>query len=265
MSEILIENVTMQFDGAPGGAPLTALQDIEQKIDDGSFVSIVGPSGCGKSTLLAIVSGLQSPSHGTVKIGDRVVTKPDRRIGVIFQEESALPWRTVLNNVKFGMSIAGVPKDKQEEQARRMIELVGLEGFEDTYPAKLSGGMRQRVAIARTLALEPEVLLMDEPFAALDPQTRLLLGAEVRKIWQQTGTTIMFVTHDIQEAIMLSEEVWVMSYRPGRIIDCVDIDLPDDRDLKTVGETHFTELQTRIWEHIRTEVMRSRERQRATV
>jgi len=262
MSGIAIDNVGMEFTGT-NGAPLVALDGIEQRIEDGSFVSIVGPSGCGKSTLLAIVSGLQRPTGGSVTIGDRVVTKPDPRIGVIFQEDSTLPWRTVLGNVKFGMAIAGASKEHQEEQARKMIELVGLEGFEDAYPAKLSGGMRQRVAIARTLALEPEVLLMDEPFGALDPQTRLMIGAEVRRIWQRTGTTVMFVTHDIQEALMLSQEIWVMSYRPGRILDCVEVSLPEDRGLESVGGHDFAELQSRIWEHIRGEVTRGMERSRA--
>jgi NitT/TauT family transport system ATP-binding protein len=264
MSQIQINDITMQFEGS-SGSPLTALQDIDQHIDNGSFVSIVGPSGCGKSTLLNIVSGLQRPTSGQVVIGERVVTKPDRKIGVIFQEDSTLPWRTVMANVKFGMSIAGVPKDRQHEQACKMIELVGLEGFEDTYPAKLSGGMRQRVAIARTLALEPEVLLMDEPFGALDPQTRLMIGAEVRRIWQRTGTTIMFVTHDIQEALMLSQEIWVMSYRPGTIMDRVQVDLPEDRGLENVSDARFGELQSRIWDCISSEVMRGMERGRAGV
>jgi NitT/TauT family transport system ATP-binding protein len=263
VSDILIDNVTMRFEG-DAAAPLIALEDIRQHIEDGSFVSIVGPSGCGKSTLLNIVGGLQRPTHGHVSIGDRLVTKPDRRTGIIFQEDSTLPWRTVVENVKLGMSIAGVAKDRQNQQARAMIQLVGLEGFEDTYPAELSGGMRQRVAIARTLALEPEVLLMDEPFGALDPQTRLMIGAEVRRIWQRTGTTIMFVTHDIQEAILLSQEIWVMSYRPGRIIDCVEVDLPSDRGLESVGDSQFSAIESRIWENIRDEVMRGMERSRAT-
>jgi NitT/TauT family transport system ATP-binding protein len=159
--------------------------------------------------------------------------------------------------VKFGMQIAGKPADEQDRKAREMIELVGLKGFEDTYPAKLSGGMRQRVAIARTLALEPEVLLMDEPFGALDPQTRLVIGSEVRRIWQRTGTTIMFVTHDIQEAIMLSQQIWVMSYRPGTITDVIDVDLPDDRDLSSVTSDHFSSISTRIWDKIRTEVTKA--------
>ena len=254
MKQIAINAVSRWFPGTNGGS-LTALSDINQEIEQGSFVSIVGPSGCGKSTLLSILGGLLPASEGQVRIGDKVIQKPDRKIGFIFQEDSALPWRTVLGNVKFGMQVAGVPKDLQETRAREMIDLVGLKGFEDSYPAKLSGGMRQRVAIARTLALEPEVLLMDEPFGALDPQTRLLIGAEVRRIWKQTGKTIIFVTHDIQEAILLSQQIWIMSYRPGRIIDVVDVDLPEDRDLSSVTSDAFNAIERRVWEWIRTEAM----------
>lgn len=253
MSQIVINNVSKQF-GGPTGPFLTALNDIDQRVADGAFISIVGPSGCGKSTLLAILAGLEKPTSGKVVIGEREVTKPDRRIGMIFQEDSALPWRTVQSNVKFGMVIAGFPKAQQEEQARRMIELVGLQGFEDAYPAMLSGGMRQRVAIARTLALEPEVLLMDEPFGALDPQTRLLIGEQVRRIWQRTGTTVVFVTHDIQEAIMLSEQVWVMSYRPGMIMEVVNVPLGVERDLTALSTPEFNAISNRIWACIRSEV-----------
>lgn len=253
MSGIVIESVGMRFGGADVPS-LLALERIDQRVGDGSFVSIVGPSGCGKSTLLSIVAGLLTPSDGRVVIGDRVVSRPDRRIGFIFQEDSTLPWRTVRENARFAMQIAGVPKREQGRRAHAMIELVGLSGFEDAYPAELSGGMRQRVAIARTLALEPEVLLMDEPFGALDPQTRLLIGAEVRRIWQSTGTTIVFVTHDIQEAVLLSEQIWVMSFRPGRIIDVVDVDLPPDRDLSNVTSAEFSHLSNRIWDNIRSEV-----------
>jgi NitT/TauT family transport system ATP-binding protein len=262
VSMIRIEGVTMRFGDGEAGA-LTALQEITQEIDDGSFVSIVGPSGCGKSTLLSIVSGLQPATEGSVTIGERRVTRPERSVGIIFQEESTLPWRTVLANVKFGMAIAGVAAGEQDRKAREMIELVGLKGFEDTYPAKLSGGMRQRVAIARTLALEPEVLLMDEPFGALDSQTRLVIGSEVRRIWQQTGTTIVFVTHDIQEAILLSQQIWVMSYRPGRITDVIDVDLPAHRDLSAVTDAHFSSISARIWDKISSEVRKAFEADQA--
>lgn len=236
---------------------VTAVTGIDQTVPHSSFVSIVGPSGCGKSTLLAVVSGLQKATTGTVSVAGRPVTGPDPKIGVVFQEDSTLPWRTVEENVSFAMEmIGGVPKATRRQRALETIQLVGLGGFEKSYPSMLSGGMRQRVALARTLAVQPEVVLMDEPFAALDQQTRLFLGAEVRQIWASTQQTIMFVTHDISEAILLSQQVWVMSYRPGTIIDVVDIDLPDERDASVVSTPRFNELHNRIWGSLQAESMR---------
>ena len=234
---------------------LTAVAGVTQHVEPGSFVSIVGPSGCGKSTLLNVVAGLQAPSKGHVTIGTRRVAGPNRSLGIVFQEESTLPWKTVLGNVRFGMSVAGVSKAEQVRRAAAMIDLVGLDGFEQSYPAQLSGGMRQRVAIARTLAMDPDVLLMDEPFGALDQQTRIILGGELLRIWEATGKTVLFVTHDIQEAVLLSRQVWVMSYRPGRIIDVVDIDLPDHRDTTIVSTPRFNQLSNQIWDVVRAEAM----------
>jgi NitT/TauT family transport system ATP-binding protein len=238
------------------GTELVAVDGVQQHIPERTFVSIVGPSGCGKSTLLAAVAGLQKVTSGSVSIGGRQVNGPDRAVGLVFQEDSTLPWRTVLDNVRFAMQVAGVGKSEQMERAAAAIELVGLKGFEKSRPAELSGGMRQRVALARTLALRPSVVLMDEPFAALDQQTRILLGAEVLRIWQQTHQTVLFVTHDIAEAILLSQQVWVMSYRPGRIIDVVDIDLPEDRSPGIVSTPDFNRLQNRIWSSLQAESMR---------
>ena len=255
MTAVVIDDITMRYDGG-GGEPLLALRDITQRVPDRSFVSIVGPSGCGKSTLLSIIAGLQRATSGTVRVGDRVVTRPDRRVGVIFQEDSTLPWRTVESNVRFGMMVAKVDRRAQDRRASEMIELVGLKGFERAYPAELSGGMRQRVAIARTLALNPDVLLMDEPFGALDSQTRLIIGAEVRRIWSESQTTVIFVTHDINEAILLSEQVWVMSFRPGEIIDVIDVPLPPTRDLSNLGTPEFDAVSDRIWSKLRDEVAR---------
>lgn len=235
---------------------VTAVTGIDQAVPQSSFVSIVGPSGCGKSTLLAVVAGLQKSTTGTVSVAGKPVTGPDPKIGVVFQEDSTLPWRTVEENTSFAMEMIGIPKDARRQRAREAIELVGLGGFEKSYPSQLSGGMRQRVALARTLAVQPEVVLMDEPFAALDQQTRLFLGAEVRQIWARTKQTIMFVTHDISEAILLSQQVWVMSYRPGTIIDVVDIDLPDERDAGVVSTPRFNELHNRIWGSLQAESMR---------
>jgi NitT/TauT family transport system ATP-binding protein len=244
---------------------VTAVENVTQHIPGGSFVSIVGPSGCGKSTLLGVIGGLQKPSVGSVEIHGRRVTGPDRDIGFVFQEESTLPWRNVEENVRFAMQMAGISKQEQEERAKESIKLVGLAGFEQSYPAMLSGGMRQRVALARTLALQPDVVLMDEPFAALDQQTRIFLGAEVRDIWARTKQTIVFVTHDISEAILLSEQVWVMSYRPGTIIDVIDVDLPGHRDPSIVSTPAFNELHNRIWGSLQAESMRGFRKQEHAV
>ena len=258
---IQMDNVSVVFD-APAGK-VTAVTDINQAVPHSSFVSIVGPSGCGKSTLLAVVAGLQKATTGQISVAGKKVTGPDPKIGVVFQEDSTLPWRTVTENVSFAMEMIGVPKEERRKRAKDAIDLVGLGGFEKSFPSQLSGGMRQRVALARTLAVQPEVVLMDEPFAALDQQTRLFLGAEVRQIWARTHQTIMFVTHDIAEAILLSQQVWVMSYRPGTIIDVVDIDLPDDRDASVVSTPQFNELQNRVWTSLQAESMRGFKQQQA--
>ncbi|TCP55322.1 NitT/TauT family transport system ATP-binding protein [Tamaricihabitans halophyticus] len=252
---IQISDLSVEFAGGDAD-PVTAVSGVSQEIDAHRFVSIVGPSGCGKSTLLNVVAGLQQPTAGSIMIDGKPVTGPDRRIGLVFQEDSTLPWKTTTDNVAFGMRILGVAKRDQQRRAQEMIDLVGLQGFEQSYPAMLSGGMRQRVALARTLAQQPSVLLMDEPFAALDQQTRILLGAEVRRIWRQTKQTVLFVTHDLSEAILMSQQVWVMSYRPGRIIDVIDVDLPDDRDASVVSTPAFNELQNRIWSTLQQEAMR---------
>lgn len=255
-ADIRIENVTVSFSKAKGNT-VTAVEAVEQSIPAQKFVSIVGPSGCGKSTLLNCVAGLQKPTEGRVVIGGEVVHGPDARVGLVFQEDSTLPWKTTLENVEFGMQmLGGFSAAEQKSRAREMIAMVGLDGFENIHPTGLSGGMRQRVALARTLAQEPSVVLMDEPFAALDQQTRILLGAEVRRIWAQTQQTVLFVTHDLSEAIMMSQQVWVMSYRPGTIIDVIDIDLPSERDPDVVSSHEFNELHNRIWSSLRREAMR---------
>jgi NitT/TauT family transport system ATP-binding protein len=249
-----ITDVGVRFPSPKG--TVTAVENVTQHIPGGNFVSIVGPSGCGKSTLLAVIAGLQKPTSGSVSIHGRQVTGPDRNIGFVFQEDSTLPWRNVEENVRFAMQMGGTPRAEQQRRAQDAIDLVGLSGFEHSYPSMLSGGMRQRVALARTLALEPNVVLMDEPFAALDQQTRIFLGAEVRQIWARTQQTVVFVTHDIGEAILLSQQVWVMSYRPGTIIDVIDVDLPDERDPSIVSTHEFNELHNRIWTSLQAESMR---------
>jgi NitT/TauT family transport system ATP-binding protein len=251
---IQMDGVSVVFDTPTSS--VTAVENVTEHVPHEGFVSIVGPSGCGKSTLLAVIAGLQKATTGSVQVAGKPVTGPDPKIGVVFQEDSTLPWRTVEENVAFAMEMIGVGKAERRQRAKEAIELVGLVGFEKSYPSMLSGGMRQRVALARTLAVQPEVVLMDEPFAALDQQTRLFLGAEVRQIWARTKQTIVFVTHDISEAILLSQQVWVMSYRPGTIIDVIDIDLPGERDASVVSTPRFNELHNRIWGSLQAESMR---------
>lgn len=260
--DIALDGISVAFD-TPTGV-VTAVKDIHQRVPEGSFVSIVGPSGCGKSTLLAVISGLQKATEGSASVAGKKVTGPDPSIGVVFQEDSTLPWRTVEENVRFAMQMNGVSKAEQRTRAQEAIDLVGLKGFEKSYPSTLSGGMRQRVALARTLAVQPKVVLMDEPFAALDQQTRLFLGAEVRRIWAATHQTVVFVTHDISEAILLSEQVWVMSFRPGTIMDVIDVNLPDERDASVVSTPEFNELHNRVWKSLQAESMRGYQQQESS-
>ena len=230
-----------------------AVANVTATIGEGKFVSVIGPSGCGKSTLLDIVCGLLTPSTGMVTIdGDRV-TGPRRDTAMVFQEDSTLHWRTVLENVAFGLEIAGVSKRERNERARAMIKLVGLSGFEDHHPRQLSGGMKQRVAIARALVMDPRVLLRDEPFGALDQQTRLFIGRELLRIWEQTRKRVLFVTHDIQEAVYLSDEVWVMSARPSVIKEIVHVDLGRPRVGNTLTSPRFLELTNHLWELVKVE------------
>lgn len=255
MPGIRIHDLSVAF-RPPGREPVVALDEISAEIPSASFVSIVGPSGCGKSTLLNVLAGLEKATSGTVEIHGTTVARPRRDVGVVFQEDSTLAWRSVMDNVRFGMQMAKVPVHEQRRRAQDAINLVGLQGFETMHPAGLSGGMRQRVALARTLAMAPDVLLMDEPFAALDQQTRLLLGAEILDIWRQTQQTVCFVTHDISEALILSQQVWVMSFRPGRIIDVIDVDLPADRDVSVISAPEFNTLHARVWRSLEAESKR---------
>ena len=229
------------------GRVVLVLEGIEFTAAKGSFVSIIGPSGCGKSTLLACVGGMDHPSTGRITVGGRAVTKPSRRLGYVFQEESVFPWRTALGNVRFALEGQGLDEDAQNEKARAMLKLVGLRAFENAYPSELSGGMKQRVAIARVMAAEPEVVLMDEPFGALDQQTRLMVGEQVLRIWEETHQTILFVTHDIQEAILLSNEVVVLSARPARILERVVVPFQHPRDASVVGTREFADIAAHLW------------------
>ncbi|MDR5704235.1 MAG: ABC transporter ATP-binding protein [Armatimonadota bacterium] len=238
-----------------GAPPVEALRDVSLSVEAAEFVAIVGPSGCGKSTLLEIVAGLQSPTSGEVMVLGKPVQGPREEVGIVFQEGSTFPWLSTLENVKFGLKARGVPAAEQEIRAKEVIQLVGLQGFEHHSPRELSGGMRQRVAIARTLALRPRILLMDEPFGALDAQTRLLLGNELLRIWEETQATILFVTHDLLEALRLADRVILMTRRPGRIKRIVETTAPRPRDQTVMASAKTAELANMLWEELRQEVI----------
>jgi NitT/TauT family transport system ATP-binding protein len=244
-----VQNVTKRF------GHLTAIEGISFDVHPREFISVIGPSGCGKSTLFNIIGGFVGGYEGTLLVdGQAKVAR--RCIGMVFQEESTFPWRTTLQNVAFPLEVAGVPKKEREARARDLISLVGLTGFENNYPAEMSGGMRQRTAIARTLAFDLQVLLMDEPFAALDEQTRMLVGDKVLHIHQQLNQTSLLITHNITEAVQLSDRVIVMTYRPGRVKRIVDISLPRPRTSEIVGSARFGELVGSIWNDLREEASR---------
>src|SRR5947208_6295398 len=225
---ISIERLSKSFDTARGTSHL-ALSDISLAVAEGEFVSVLGPSGCGKSTLLYIVGGFVSPTSGAVRVKDAPVIGPGPDRGPVFQEFALFPWKTVLGNVMYGLRQQGVRRAEAEAQGRRLIEMVGLKGFEDFYPKELSGGMKQRVAIARTLAYKPAVLLMDEPFGALDAHPRTRLQNDLLNIWERDRKTVLFVTHSVDEAVFLSDKVVVMTRAPGRIKETVEIELPRPR------------------------------------
>lgn len=251
---LVVDGVVQSFATQEG--PIVAVDHMSLDVAPGEFVSIIGPSGCGKSTLFSVIGGLLAPTEGRIQVAGERVSGPHPAIGMVFQEESTFPWRTVVDNVSFPLEIRGLPKAERLERAHHFISLVGLDGFERRYPAELSGGMRQRVAIARTLAFEPKILLMDEPFAALDEQTRLLLGDKVLEIQQALKQTIVLITHNIAEAVQLSDRIVVMTYRPGRTKRIVEIDLPRPRTSEIVGSDMFGRYVAEIWSDLRDEASR---------
>jgi NitT/TauT family transport system ATP-binding protein len=238
---VRVEEVGKQFDGAQG--PVRALSDISFDVSPGEFVCIVGPSGCGKTTLFRIIAGLEPPTTGSVRLDGTPVEGPGTDLGLVFQEYHLFPWRTVAGNVGFGPEQAGVPTDERDRRVRKLLELVGLSGVAESYPRDLSGGMKQRVALARALALDPGLLLMDEPFGAVDAQTKKMLQDELLDIWRETGKTILFVTHDVEEAVKLADRILVMAKEPGRIREVVDVDLPRPR---ARTDAAFAELYERV-------------------
>lgn len=255
-AKLRIENVALRF--APKtGAPVTALENVSLEVGEQEFSVIVGPSGCGKTSLLRLVAGLIEPTEGVIWLGAERVTGPGRDRGMVFQSYTLFPWLTVQQNVEFGLKLRGVPPPERREITRRFLAQVGLDGFERHYPKQLSGGMMQRVALARALANDPAVLLMDEPFGALDSQTRSLMQELLLDIWQQSSKTVLFITHDIDESILLGDRVYVMTARPGRIKEMVEIDLPRPRTVDVLTSETFMTLKRRIMHAIHEEAVRS--------
>jgi NitT/TauT family transport system ATP-binding protein len=253
--DILVVHDIVKHFPTPDGV-VTAVDHVSLSVKPGEFLAVIGPSGCGKSTLFNVIGGLLGDYEGEVTVAGERITGPHASVGMVFQEESTFPWRTVTENVAFPLEIEGMPKAQRRERAQHFISLVGLDGFENRYPNELSGGMRQRVSLARTLASEPKILLMDEPFAALDEQTRLLLGDKVLQIQQQLKQTTLLITHNITEAVQLSDRIVVMTYRPGKVKRIVDINLPRPRTSEIVGSDDFGHYVAQIWSDLREEATR---------
>ena len=254
--KLKIDNVYKEYQGRSGKT--IALNGVNLEIKENEFICVVGPSGCGKSTLLNIIAGLLEPTSGTVTLDGKVIEGTGVERGVVFQQYALFPWRTVLKNVMFPLEMEKVPKEEAEAIARKYIKSVGLEGFEKSYPKELSGGMKQRVAIARAYAANPEVLLLDEPFGALDAQTRVQLQTELLETWEKKKKTCFFITHDVDEAIILAQRVIIMSARPGRIKKIVDIDIPYPRTQATKTDPRFLELKSEIWNEVYQEFLEVR-------
>ena len=257
--KIKIENLRKVFE-VRGGGNVVALNDVSFSVREGEFVCIVGPSGCGKTTLLKIIAGLERPTSGVVTLDGKPVSGPGRDRCMVFQEYALFPWRTVLKNITFGLENLGIPKEERLKIAKRYIELVGLQGFEDRYPHELSGGMKQRVGIARALAIEPEVLLMDEPFGSLDAQTRNMLQKELLEIWEKTQKTILFVTHSVDEAVFLADKIVVLSARPAVVKEILEVDLSRMRD-RTSQE--FNEVRSKVLRILQEEAQKAMEMEKS--
>jgi NitT/TauT family transport system ATP-binding protein len=255
VSKLLIENVSRVFAGVRGGAPTRALEPTNLAVGENDFVTILGPSGCGKSTLLRLVAGLDTPTTGRILLDGKPVTGPGPDRGMVFQSYTLFPWLTVAENIGFGLREKGVPAARRREVVGTWLERIGLTSFAAHYPKQLSGGMQQRTAIARALANDPAILLLDEPFGALDNQTRALMQELLLGIWEREAKTVLFVTHDIEEAIFLASRVVVMSARPGRIKADIPVDLPHPRHYTVKTSPEFSDLKARLTEEIRVEAV----------
>jgi NitT/TauT family transport system ATP-binding protein len=257
-THVSLSGVTRVYPASGDTRPVHALGPVDLNLKRGEFFAVVGPSGCGKSTLLEVLAGLQQPTAGTVIFeGGAVTGAVPGGIGVVFQEDASFPWLTVWDNAAFGLRRGGMAEPEVRRRVGDALSFMGLTDFARAYPAQLSGGMRQRVCIARTLVLQPRLILLDEPFGALDAQTRLLMGDEVLRLWRRTGATILLITHALDEAAMLSDRVGAMSARPGRFLDIVVTDWPRERDSKIVREPGFAEITGRLWDNLRGESLKS--------
>ncbi len=255
MTTLVIEGASRTFPGVRGGAPTRALEPINLVVGDNDFVTILGPSGCGKSTLLRLVAGLDTATRGRVALDGRAIVGPGADRGMVFQSYTLFPWLTIADNIAFGLREKGMPAARRGEIVQQWLERVGLSGFAQHYPKQLSGGMQQRTAIARALANDPKILLLDEPFGALDNQTRALMQELLLGIWEREQKTVLFVTHDIEEAIFLASRVLVMTARPGRIKAELPIDLPHPRHYTIKTSPEFSALKARLTEEIRAEAV----------
>ncbi|MBM3555438.1 MAG: ABC transporter ATP-binding protein [Alphaproteobacteria bacterium] len=257
MTALAVADVSRSFPGLRGGSPTQALLPVSLAVGDNDFITILGPSGCGKSTLLRIVAGLDRPSGGVVRLGDQVVAGPGPDRGMVFQSYTLFPWLSVKENICFGLREKGVAQAEQDRIAAHYIDKVGLRGFESHYPKMLSGGMQQRTAIARALANDPKILLLDEPFGALDNQTRALMQELLLSIWEADRKTVLFVTHDIEEAIFMANRVVVMTARPGRIKADIKVPLPHPRHYTVKTSPEFSALKAQLTEEIRAEAIKT--------
>ncbi len=257
MPQIVVEGVTHTY-RPPRGREVLALENVAIEVGRREFVALLGPSGCGKSTLLYLIGGFLPTEQGAIRVDGMPVTGPGPDRGIVFQHFALFPWKTVRANVLYGLEKLGLAREERAQRAQSYIDMVGLSGFEDSYPSQLSGGMKQRAAIARTLAIDPKIHLMDEPFGALDAQTRSLMQSELLRIWQRTPKTVIFVTHDVQEAVYLAERVVVMSARPGRVKAIVDakFDRADPALFKTVP---FIQKVAEVWELVRDEALKAQD------
>jgi NitT/TauT family transport system ATP-binding protein len=257
-SFLKLRNVSKVFPASHGRAPLHAVGPLDLELTRGEFFAVVGPSGCGKSTLLELIAGLTPATEGSLAFEGKSITgEAPEGIGVVFQDDASLPWLNVADNVAFGLRRTSLAGKQKDERVRDVLDLVGLSDFATSYPAQLSGGMRQRVCIARTLVMQPTLILLDEPFGALDQQTRLLMGDELLRMWRETKATVFLITHALDEATMLADRIGVMSARPGRLIDVVETHWPRERDSRIIEDSDFGAITARLWKSLREESIKT--------